>query len=183
MISRRTFIASGVAATAAACTPIDVAPVITVDNYMDYIPDRHWSDHFSSVRQGAIICDTGSRALYHWTPGGDVHTRYPTSVPRSPEFTRLGRTQVVRKQVGPTWRPTPRMLRENPDWPRVVEPGPNNPLGSHAMYLTWPAYLIHGTEDNNKIGRLASSGCIGLRNEDIATVYAATNIGCPVILI
>ena len=40
--------------------------------------------------------------------------------------------------------------------------GPGNPLGTHAMYLTWPAYLIHGTHDTRKIGRRSSNGIIFL---------------------
>ena len=61
-----------------------------------------------------------------------------------------------------------------------LPPGPDNPLGTHARYLTWPAYLIHGTHDTRKIGRRSSSGCIGLYNEFIAELYEITPIGTKV---
>ena len=51
------------------------------------------------------------------------------------------------------------------------------------MYLSWPAYLIHGTHDTRKIGRRSSSGCIGLYNEHIAELYSLVQPGCQVLLI
>ena len=43
------------------------------------------------------------------------------------------------------------ILEEEPHWPKVVKPGPENPLGSRAIYLSMPGYLMHGT---NKHGAL-----------------------------
>ena len=68
----------------------------------------------------------------------------------SEELTRRGRTKVVRKIEGPDWRPTPSMLQRNPEWPAYVPPGPENPLGTHALYLSWTYYRIHGTHDTRK---------------------------------
>jgi lipoprotein-anchoring transpeptidase ErfK/SrfK len=112
-----------------------------------------------------------------------VYKLYPTSVPLSEDLTRKGRTEIIRKVVGPTWRPTPSMLERNPEWPAVIEAGPDNPLGSHALYLTWQYYRIHGTHDTRKIGRRSSNGCIGLYNEHIAELYAMTKNGTQVLLI
>ncbi|WP_371155928.1 L,D-transpeptidase [Jannaschia sp. 2305UL9-9] len=141
-----------------------------------------WRAHFPNLRNGAILVDIDSRALHLWQEDGGYHV-YPSSVPQSAEMTRKGRTRVVRKVVGPTWRPTPNMRRRNPEWPAVVEPGPNNPLGTHALYLSWTYYRIHGTHDTRKIGRRSSSGCIGLYNEHIAEVFGMTKIGTQVLLI
>lgn len=52
-----------------------------------------------------------------------------------------------------------------------------------AGYLSWPAYLIHGTHDTRKIGRLSSDGCIGLYNEKIEELYAMCPIGTQVRII
>lgn len=141
-----------------------------------------WRPHFRSLRGGAILVDTRSRVLHHWTETGQ-YALYPSSVPMSERLTRRGRTSVVRKVVGPTWRPTPNMLRRNPGWPAVVPPGPTNPLGTHALYLGWTYYRIHGTHDDRKIGRRSSSGCIGLYNRHIAEVFARTVVGTQVLLI
>jgi hypothetical protein len=45
------------------------------------------------------------------------------------------------------------MRREKPELPEFVPPGPDNPLGTHALYLGWPEYLIHGTHKPFGIGR------------------------------
>lgn len=141
-----------------------------------------WRDHFADLRHGAILADIQSRALQFWSEDRRVYRLFPTSVPSSEELTRRGRTSVVDMVVGPDWRPTASMLARHPDWPRYVPPGPDNPLGSHALYLTWPAYRIHGTHDRRKIGRMSSSGCIGLYNEHIAELYRHVRIGTQVVI-
>lgn len=141
-----------------------------------------WRDHFASLRDGAILVDIDSRVLHLWQPDG-AYRLYPSSVPQSEEMTRRGRTRIVRKVVGPDWRPTPNMRRRNPEWPAYVPPGPDNPLGTHALYLGWTYYRIHGTHDPRKIGRRSSSGCIGLYNQHIADVFDRTRVGTQVLLI
>ena len=59
------------------------------------------------------------------------------------------------------------MKERNPEWPDYVPPGPDNPLGTRALHLSWTYYRIHGTHDTRKIGRRSSNGCIGLYNEHI----------------
>lgn len=139
-----------------------------------------WQDHFGSLSSGAILVDTNSRSLHYWPADGSFYKVYPTSVPMTQEMTRRGRTSVVRKLVGPEWRPTPNMLKRNPELPPYVGPGPENPLGTHAMYLGWQYYRIHGTNDTRKIGRMSSNGCIGLYNEHIAELFELTRVGTQV---
>ncbi len=143
---------------------------------------QRWQDHFENLGKGAIVADLTSRAVHYWGPDGSDYRLYPSSVPRTEELTRRGYTEVVRKKVGPDWTPTPSMLAEDPSL-RYTPPGPANPLGTHAMYLGWPAYLIHGTHDTRKIGRQSSSGCVGLYNEHIEELFALTAIGTQVRLI
>ncbi|HEY6918921.1 MAG TPA: L,D-transpeptidase [Tabrizicola sp.] len=142
------------------------------------VPDWRW--HFSSRRHGMILVDTRSRCLFFWSEDLAVFRLYPCSVPIREEYTRRGRTQVVQKVKDPAWRPTPSMLARHPDWPRYLPPGPGNPLGTHALYLGWPAFRIHGTHDDNKIGRRSSSGCFGLYNRNIAELFALVEVGTQV---
>ncbi|MCA8884590.1 MAG: L,D-transpeptidase [Rhodobacteraceae bacterium] len=144
---------------------------------------HRWQDHFDTLDRSAVLADTKVRALHFWHRDGSAPLVFPTSVPISPELTRLGYTEVVGKVDGPSWRPTPSMRERNPDWPAVVGPGPDNPLGSHALYLSWQYYRIHGTHDVRKVGRQSSDGCIGLLNENIAELYARAEIGTRVKLI
>lgn len=144
---------------------------------------RDWQDHFDTRRNGAILVDTRARVLHFWDEAGAIYNVYPTSVPLTPEMTRTGRTSVVRKRIGPDWRPTPNMLKRDPTLPVYVGPGPQNPLGTHAMYLSWQYYRIHGTNDTRKIGRKSSNGCIGLYNEHIAQLFDLCEVGTQVLLI
>ncbi|MEM1427857.1 MAG: L,D-transpeptidase [Pseudomonadota bacterium] len=155
------------------------APTRNVSSFVK----QDWRDHFQQLGNGAIVCDTQSRALHYWSGDGGTYKLYPTSVPLTEELTRRGFTEVVRKKVGPSWTPTANMRARDPNLPEFMPPGPGNPLGTHAMYLTWPAYLIHGTHDTRKIGRRSSSGCIGLYNEQVEELFALVEIGTQVRLI
>ena len=81
-----------------------------------------WRDHFDTLGKGIILSDTNTKVLQHWTADGEMRI-YPTSVPLTDELTRRGYTSVVEKRENPTWRPTPSMLKRNPEWPAVVEGG------------------------------------------------------------
>jgi lipoprotein-anchoring transpeptidase ErfK/SrfK len=144
---------------------------------------KRWQDYFDNRHNGVILVDTAGRVLHFWSEDGETYLVFPTSVPISETLTRRGRTRVVRKVVGPEWRPTPSMLAREPDLPKYIGPGPENPLGTHAMYLSWRYYRIHGTNDNRKIGRQASNGCIGLFNEDIVVLFEKAKVGTQVLLI
>lgn len=142
-----------------------------------------WQPYFSDLRNGAILVDIDSRALHYWAEDESFYKLYPSSVPLTEELTRRGRTRVTQKVEGPSWRPTPSMLKRNPEWPPFIGPGPDNPLGTHALYLSWTYYRIHGTHDTRKIGRQSSNGCIGLYNEHISELFALSKVGTQVLLI
>lgn len=142
-----------------------------------------WRPYFTDTRNGAILVDITSRVLHFWNERRTVYRLYPTSVPMSEDLTRRGRTEITRKVEGPSWSPTPAMRQRNPDWPAFVPPGPDNPLGTHALHLSWEFYRIHGTHDTRKIGRRSSNGCVGLYNHHIAELFALTRIGTQVLLI
>ncbi|WP_397541593.1 L,D-transpeptidase family protein [Roseovarius salis] len=192
-LSRRTFLAGSAAAIgapalaqsadSAASVEMEEEITQTVRRNISSFRALDWRPYFSNLRNGAILVDTHSRALHFWSEDESIYKLYPTSVPMTEELTRRGRTRVVRKVVGPDWRPTPSMLERNPDWPEYVPPGPDNPLGTHALYLSWTYYRIHGTHDTRKIGRRSSNGCIGLYNEHIQELFDLTEVGSQVLLI
>ena len=154
----------------------------TLHNISSYRYQK-WENHFKSITNGAILSDTKSKCLHFWNGKENIYKIYPTSVPLTPELTRTGYTKVIRKVVGPDWRPTESMRKRDPQLPKYMPPGPDNPLGTHALYLSWPNFRIHGTSDTRKIGRQSSSGCIGLYNEHIEELFNYVKIGTPVRLI
>ncbi len=186
--SRRTFLLTGAAALL--CAPsilraqgAEIAPTEFSRNNISSFSRQDWRDHFKALDRVSIVADTQSRALHYWSKGGDDYRLYPTSVPLTEELTKRGYTEVVRKKVGPTWTPTQNMRDRDPTLPTFMEAGPDNPLGTHALYLGWPAYLIHGTHDTRKIGRRSSSGCIGLFNRQIEELFALVPVGAQVRII
>ena len=110
-----------------------------------------------AIRFGIVI-NLGEQRLYYYPRPGEVLT-YPIGVSRDGYETPLGTTHVTRKKENPTWWPTRSAREEDPTLDKVVPPGPDNPLGTHALYLGWPAYLIHGTNEPFGIGRRVSRGC------------------------
>ena len=180
-------LAQGISTTPTQLTPeqdpfYEPAP-ISVDRNLSTFVTHDWRPYFDDLRKGAILVNTKTKSLHYWPEDGAGYWIFPTSVPMSPELTRLGRTAVTRKKDGPEWRPTPNMLKRDPSLPKYVGPGPDNPLGTHALYLSWKYYRIHGTNDTRKIGRQSSNGCIGLFNEDIAVLFEMAKVGTQVLLI
>jgi L,D-transpeptidase ErfK/SrfK len=164
-------------------TEADPAPGLIRNNASSFRMLR-WQDYFPNTRNGVILCDIPSRAVHYWSEDESVYLLFPSSVPLTDDLTRKGVTEVIEKVVAPTWRPTAAMLQRHPEWPPVIEGGaPDNPLGTHALYLSWPAYRVHGTHDTRKIGRRSSSGCIGLYNEHIVQLFSQAKVGTQVRLI
>ena len=190
-LSRRGFLAGtaavvGTSATAQATTnstEIESDISTGVQRNIASFRSLDWRPYFQTLSGGAILCDLASRALHYWSEDESLYKLYPTSVPLSEDLTKRGRTEVIRKVEGPSWRPTPSMRARNPEWPEFIGPGPDNPLGTHALYLSWQYYRIHGTHDTRKIGRRSSNGCIGLYNEHIQELFAMATVGTQVLLI
>ena len=144
---------------------------------------QNWVDHFKNLKNGAILVDIKCRSLHFWHENNTIYKIFPTSVPLTEELTKRGITKVTKKIIGPVWRPTDAMRKRDPKLPEFMPAGPDNPLGSHALYLSWPSYRIHGTSDTRKIGRQSSSGCIGLYNDQIKQLFYWVKIGTQVKLI
>ncbi len=142
---------------------------------------QQWQDHFERLGDGCLLADITSRAVHYWGPDDVTYKLYPSSVPLSEELTKRGYTEVTRKARNPSWTPTSSMRERDPTLPVRIDGGAvGNPLGTRAMYLTWPAYLVHGTHDTRKIGRQSSSGCIGLYNQHVEELFELVKVGTQV---
>ena len=127
-----------------------------------------------------IVINLAQWRLFYFPPGGGRVETYPLGLGVIGVSTPHGVTRVVRKEPNPTWYPPASIRAERPELPRVVPPGPDNPLGAYALHLGWPSYLIHGTNKPDGVGRNVSHGCIRLLPEDIERLFGEVAVGTPV---
>lgn len=129
-------------------------------------------------REGIVI-NLPELRLYYYPNPRTVFT-FPVGIGKEGWQTPTGETKIVQKRKDPVWIPPPSIRAEKPDLPRVFPPGPDNPLGTHALNLGWSGYVIHGTNRPYGIGRRSSHGCIRLYPEDIPVLFSMVGIGTKV---
>jgi len=141
-------------------------------------------------RQGIVINLAAMRLFYFpKQESGELQKviTHPIGIGRVGWRTPEGNTRIVSKTAAPAWTPTPAIRREhaadgNP-LPKVVPPGPDNPMGTHVLRLGWPEYAIHGTDKPPSIGLRGTHGCLRLYPEDIVGIYDAVPVGTPVTVV
>jgi L,D-transpeptidase ErfK/SrfK len=166
----------------------DVDPWLPGEGRDIVLPTQHLLPN--TPREGVVI-NLAAMRLYFFAPvaKGEVPIVYtfPIGIGKVGMATPQGRTRITRMAKNPSWRPGPGVraeYRANGEiLPAVVKPGPDNPLGTRAMYLGWPAYLIHGTNKPAGIGLRSSAGCIRLFPEDVEFLYEMIKPGIPVTVV
>ncbi|TAL34062.1 MAG: LysM peptidoglycan-binding domain-containing protein [Alphaproteobacteria bacterium] len=133
--------------------------------------------------QAGIVVNLGEMRMYYYPAPGRMPLTFPLGIGREGLETPTGQTSIVKKVVGPVWFPTDRMRKDKPWLPASIPPGAANPLGTHAMYLGWPTFLIHGSNKPWGIGRRVSSGCMRMYPEDIITMFNTTPVGMRVTVV
>jgi L,D-transpeptidase ErfK/SrfK len=135
-------------------------------------------------RRGIVVNLPELRLYYFPEDGSRRVITHPISIGRLDWGTPLGRTTVIGKTKNPSWYP-PQSIREehaanNDPLPSVVPPGPDNPLGKHALRLGIPGYLIHGTNKPSGVGMRVTHGCIRMFPEDIEALFEMVPPGTQV---
>lgn len=131
-------------------------------------------------REGIVI-NLSEMRLYYFT--SDRVMTYAIGIGDEGKDTPVGNFEIVDKIINPPWIVPASIRKESPELPKVVPPGPDNPLGSHAMRLSRPSILIHGTDKPFAVGRKASHGCIRVYPEDIPDLFKVVPIGTKVAII
>ncbi|HEU0265529.1 MAG TPA: L,D-transpeptidase family protein [Geobacterales bacterium] len=129
-----------------------------------------------------IVINLSEMRLYHFVLPDQLVT-YPIGIGNDGTETPIGTFSIIEKQTNPPWRVPRSIKKENPAYPKVMPPGPDNPLGSHALRLSLGDVLIHGTNRPWGIGRKATHGCIRLYPEDIPLLYNAVPVGARVTIV
>lgn len=150
----------------------DISLWIPGDGTEVVIPSQHI---LPSVPREGLVVNLAEMRLYYYPPSGNKVETYPIGIGRDGFNTPLGSTKTTMRLEDPAWYP-PRSMRQEAaergePAPAVVPPGPDNPLGRHAILLDIPGYLMHGTNMPDGVGMRASRGCIRLYPEDIERLF------------
>jgi L,D-transpeptidase ErfK/SrfK len=108
---------------------------------------------------------------------------FPIGIGSEGNNTPVGNFRVIEKTIKPSWYVPESIRKEKPYLPKVVPPGPDNPLGSHALRLSLGNILIHGTNKPWGVGRKVSHGCIRLYPEDIPRLFQLVSNGTKVTIV
>jgi len=139
--------------------------------------------------RSGIVINLAAMRLFQYKEENESLTvlTYPVGVGTEERPSPTGQMNVWRKAVRPTWH-VPASIAEDhrkkgDPLPAAVLPGPDNPLGEYALYLSEPTYLIHGTNKPASIGLRATNGCIRLYPEDVKRLYENTPVKTPVYIV
>jgi L,D-transpeptidase ErfK/SrfK len=136
-----------------------------------------------------IVVNLATMRLFQYKEDGTslLVTTYPVGIGTDERPTPTGRMHVARKAVRPTWHVPASIAvdhRKKGDiLPKAVPPGPDNPLGEYALYLSKSGYLIHGTNKPASIGLTATNGCLRLYPENVKTLFDDTPVKTPVLIV
>jgi len=138
------------------------------------------------TRKKGIVINLAAMRLFYFKRDGKLLavSTYPVGVGTAERPTPMGKMYVRRKKFRPTWY-VPASIAEDhrkkgDPLPANVPPGPLNPLGEYALYLSKSGYLVHGTNKPASIGLRATNGCIRLYPEDIKRLFENTPVKTPV---
>jgi len=141
--------------------------------------------------QEGLVINLANKRVFWYVPADEDGQRavmtFPIGIGREGNATPTGVTSITMKAKDPTWF-VPAAIRaeyaaEGNPLPKQVPPGPDNPLGSYALILGMPSYLIHGTNRPAGVGMRVSHGCIRLFPENIAVLYSEVSVGTPVTIV
>jgi lipoprotein-anchoring transpeptidase ErfK/SrfK len=133
---------------------------------------------------GSIVVDSDNHYLYYVMNDGKA-IRYGITVGEE-AMAWSGIAKIGSMTEWPAWHPTKGEI-ERLGVPTFVPPGPDNPMGSRAMYLYSGGkdtlFRIHGTNQPEYIGQSISSGCIRMTNEDVIDLYNRAKLGTIVVVL
>lgn len=102
-----------------------------------------------------------------------VMKKYPISIGAEGYTTPAGLYVIIAKAKNPEWQ-APNSEWVAPENRGKIVPGghPDNPIRSRFMRLTEDGIGIHGTLNEDSIGKRASHGCIRMRVVDVKELYS-----------
>jgi L,D-transpeptidase ErfK/SrfK len=144
----------------------------------------------AAPHEGVVVNVAAMRIFYyppHKKGEQQIVYTHPIGIGRVGWKTPEGTTKIISRTKDPVWV-VPKSVRDEhaedgEKLPAIVPAGPDNPLGQYMFRLSWPSYLIHGTNKPYGVGMRSSHGCMRLYPEDIAVFFDLIPIGTKVTVV
>lgn len=129
-----------------------------------------------------------ARALQAFDAETNLLAHFPCSIAARVEKRPVGETlNIVAVAPNPNYTFDPEVFPESAEARQlgrklILQPGPNNPVGTVWIGLDKPGYGIHGTPRPEDVGRTESHGCFRLSNWNAEHLFKLVTVGTPVVI-
>ena len=151
----------------------------------DQILVPHMATHKIRGDIAYVRIQLSKRTLQAFDQNNQLRFHCPVSIARRIDKRPSGQLAVQVLVENPNYTFNPAILsataaREGITQKFIIQPGPNNPVGTVWIGLNLPSYGIHGTPEPEKVGRTESSGCFRLANWNAKALVKAAWVGMPI---
>ena len=142
----------------------------------------------ASGKAALVRISIGARALQAFDAETNLLAHYPCSIAARVEKRPVGETlSVIAVAPNPNYTFDPEVFPESAEARQlgrklILQPGPNNPVGTVWIGLDKSGYGIHGTPRPEDVGRTESHGCFRLANWNAEHLVKLVAVGTPVVI-
>ena len=141
-----------------------------------------------NARAALVRISISARALQAFDAETNLLAHFPCSIAARVEKRPVGETlSVIAVAPNPNYTFDPEVFPESAEARQlgrklILQPGPNNPVGTVWIGLDKPGYGIHGTPRPEDVGRTESHGCFRLANWNAEYLFKLVTVGTPVVI-
>jgi lipoprotein-anchoring transpeptidase ErfK/SrfK len=126
-----------------------------------------------------------ARLLEAFDAETNLLAHFPCSIAQNVDKRPVGELHVAVTAPNPNYTFNPEVFPESAEARElgrklILQPGPNNPVGTVWIGLDRPGYGIHGTPRPEEVGRTESHGCFRLANWNVEYLLQLVRVGTPV---
>lgn len=138
-----------------------------------------------ATKAGIIVISLAEKTLEVFDAETNLLAHFPCSIAKKAEKRPAGELHIVAVAPNPNYTFNPEVFPEVPEAQElgrklILQPGPNNPVGTVWISLDKPGYGIHGTPKPEDVGRTESHGCFRLANWNAEFLLKLVWVGLPV---
>ncbi len=140
-----------------------------------------------TVKAAVVKISLAEKTLDAFDADNHLLAHFPCSIAQRVEKRPVGELHVKELAPDPNYTFDPAVFPESPEaqslkMKLILNPGPNNPVGTAWISLDKPGYGMHGTPSPELVGRTESHGCFRLANWNAEFLLKLVWIGMPVLV-